>query len=752
LNQCQIPDKSIIFPSSTWGDSLWGKAIREKRPFSSAGPFQTPEGHVRIDSFLAVPIVFQNETIGQMSVANKEGGYTEEDQNLLQSIVFNISPILHARLQGDRQERKRKQAEEQLRQLTRRQETLLDAIPDIVMEADTNKVYTWANPAGYAFFGDDVIGKDAAKYLVGEQDTYPKVESWFNGDSGLSYVESWQRRKDGENRLLGWWCKTLKDSEGRVTGALLTARDITDLRRTEEALRESEERYRLLVESASETVLLRRGDGIIVYANPAALELLHATKREELVGRNYLDFVHPDGREESVRRIRRSLAEGWVAPRREHRLVALDGQVIDVESTGLALIYRGQRHLLGVFHDITERKKGEKEKVALQEQLQHAQKMEAIGTLAGGIAHDFNNILTAILGYAELASFNMPEDSDAQNNIQQALKAARRAKDLVKQILAFSRQGQQERKPLDIRPIVKEGIKFLRASLPSTIEIRQSIEGELGVIEADPTQIHQVLMNLCTNASHAMRERGGILEVSLTKFDLLPGLSSPYPAMGPGPYLKLRVKDTGSGIPAEVLPKIFDPYFTTKEVGEGTGLGLAVVHGIIKSYKGGITVSSEPGKGTTFEIYIPRIETPKVPIPSDHKEPLPLGGRERILFVDDESAIAEIARSILEHLGYEVEVRTSSIEAREKFRANPDRFDLVITDMTMPNMTGDRLAQEILSIRPGMPIILCTGFSELITEEKARALGIQEFIMKPLVMKDLAVVIHRALDRKKQAG
>jgi PAS domain S-box-containing protein len=252
-DQCQILDKSIVFPSSTWGDSLWGKAIREKRPFSSAGPLRTPEGHVRIDNFLAMPIVFQNETIGLMSVANKEGGYTEEDKNLLQSIVFNISPILHARLQRDRQELKRKYAEEQLRQLTYRQEILLGAIPDIVMEGDTNKVYTWANPSGYAFFGDDVIGKEAAKYFVREQDACAKVQNLFSGDSSLFYVESWQRRKDGENRLLAWWCKRLKDCEGRVSGTLSTARDITDLPRTEEALQESDKKSKRM---AQETAII----------------------------------------------------------------------------------------------------------------------------------------------------------------------------------------------------------------------------------------------------------------------------------------------------------------------------------------------------------------------------------------------------------------------------------------------------------------------------------------------------------------
>jgi len=303
---------------------------------------------------------------------------------------------------------------------------------------------------------------------------------------------------------------------------------------------------------------------------------------------------------------------------------------------------------------------------------------------------------------------------------------------------------------MDIRPIVKEGLKFLRASLPVTIEIRENIDGNLGVIEADPTQIHQMLMNLCTNAAHAMREKGGILEVSVAKFILTPERSSAIAELEPGPYLKLRVSDTGHGMPPEVLRRIFDPYFTTKQGGEGTGLGLAVVHGIVKSYRGGITVSSEPGKGSAFEIYLPGVYPAREPVRAVKAEPLPLGGNERILFVDDERAIVEVAQGILERLGYKVEVRTSSIEAREMFRANPDRFELVITDMTMPNMTGDKLAQEILSIRPGIPIILCTGFSEYITEERAKALGIQEFVMKPLVMRDLATVIRRALDRKKK--
>jgi CheY-like chemotaxis protein len=377
--------------------------------------------------------------------------------------------------------------------------------------------------------------------------------------------------------------------------------------------------------------------------------------------------------------------------------------------------------------------------------------MEAIGTLAGGIAHDFNNILAAIMGFAELASLDLQGDSKAKYNVQQSIMAAHRAKNLVQQILAFSRQRKQERKPLNIQPIVKEALKFLRASLPATIEIRQNTPEDLGTIEADPTEVYQVLMNLCTNATHAMDENGGVLEVSLSQVDIPAEAPAVSRGIEPGTYVRLRVSDTGHGLPPEILKKIFDPYFTTKEVGKGTGLGLAVVHGIVKSYGGEISVSSGLGKGSTFDIYFPRVQDLGRPLEAEKAEPLPFGGHERVLFVDDEKAIAEIGESMLKHLGYEAEVRTSSIEALELFRVQADRFDLVITDMAMPNMTGDKLAQELLRIRPGIPIILCTGFSEYLTEEKAKALGIQEFVMKPLVMKDLAVVIRRALDRKKKS-
>jgi CheY-like chemotaxis protein len=317
----------------------------------------------------------------------------------------------------------------------------------------------------------------------------------------------------------------------------------------------------------------------------------------------------------------------------------------------------------------------------------------------------------------------------------------------VKQILAFSRKSEEELKPVEVKLIVKEALKLLRASLPTTIEICQHIDIESGIVEADPTQIHQLLMNLCTNSAAAMGDDGGLLEVSLTTVDVESQSIPTYLDVDPGPYLKLSVGDTGHGMMPDVLEKIFDPYFTTKEKGKGTGLGLAVVHGIVKRHQGDITVDTTPGKGTAFHVYLPIMEKKMETDKTDAVELLPKG-HERILFIDDEEDLVEIGSKMLSHLGYEVVTKSNSVEVLDLFREQPERFDLVITDMTMPNLTGDKLAKELLRIRPDIPIILCTGFSECITEEKAKKMGICEFSLKPFVMRDLAVTARKALDRR----
>jgi len=391
-----------------------------------------------------------------------------------------------------------------------------------------------------------------------------------------------------------------------------------------------------------------------------------------------------------------------------------------------------------LYEDITERKQ-------LEAHLQQAQKMEAIGTLAGGIAHDFNNILAAILGYGELLAFDMKKDTPAWRNLQAVLQSTHRAKDLVGQILAFSRQNELNLMPVQISSIIKETLKMLRASLPTTIEIRRKIDFTDGIVSGNPTQIHQVLMNLCTNAAHAMRDNGGVLEVSLSRIIADPAKQLPHPGLQPGAYLKLSVSDTGHGMTPDKLGRIFDPYFTTKEAGEGTGLGLAVVRGIIKAHRGVISVESSPHKGSIFKVYLPEIQKE---VPTQSKTVAAYRtGKETILFVDDEPTLVTMTKQMLDLLGYHAVTRTSSIEAFELFRHDPYRFDLVITDMTMPNMTGEKLAGKILEIRPEIPIILCTGYSEHITEQRAKTMGIRAFVMKPMVMRDLANKIRDVLDK-----
>ncbi|RLC24006.1 MAG: hypothetical protein DRH56_07035 [Deltaproteobacteria bacterium] len=507
----------------------------------------------------------------------------------------------------------------------------------------------------------------------------------------------------------------------------------------ERSLRSSEERYRRLFEETRDAIAITTRKGRFIDANQAFLDLF-GYSREDLSRMTFKElYADP-----LLGRVFRREAEkkGFVKDF-EVALMRKDGVKRDClltmsvrrEDAGKIAGYQG------IIRDISGY-------LELEARLRQAQKMEAIGTLAGGIAHDFNNILTAIMGYAELAGMEAPDHGHMRDDIGEVIKACYRARDLVSQILAFSRQSEEKKRPLYVSSIVKEVLKLLKASLPATIEIKSRIDEDAGPVIADPIQVHQVLMNLCTNARHAMREQGGVLEVSLSGTELGSGDPILEPEMAPGPYVRLTVRDTGCGMTPGIISRIFDPYFTTKEQGEGTGLGLAVSLGIVKSHGGTITVHSEQGKGSLFEVYLPLAPRTEESLLEKEEPPeaatVP-GGHERILFVDDEAPLVEMVERILRNMGYRVETRTSSIEALELFRAHPERFDLVITDMTMPNMTGDRLAREIMKIRPGIPVILCTGFSERITREQARRMGIREFLLKPLVSRDLAAAIRKAM-------
>ncbi len=395
--------------------------------------------------------------------------------------------------------------------------------------------------------------------------------------------------------------------------------------------------------------------------------------------------------------------------------------------------------------EINERKRVEAE-------LRQAQKLEAIGTLAGGIAHDFNNILSAIFGFSELAliqnkGIKGKEGDKLRKNLKEVINAAERARGLVRQILTFSRQGEQEMKPIDISAVIKDALKLLRSSLPSFIEMQQYIPDESYVVMGDPTQVHQIILNLCVNARDAMKKDGGILRVDLQPVRLMEG-SLPGKDLPPGEYLEISVSDTGSGIPVEIMEHIFDPYFTTKKIGEGTGLGLSVVHGIVRHHGGEIMLYSEPGNGTVFHIYLPRVEMEKE---TSQETMEVVGGNERILFVDDEYPLVKVAREMLSELGYKVTATESSISALRAFRANPNDFDLVITDMTMPNIKGDELAKKLTTIRPDIPVVLCPGFAAGLNREELAEMGICKVVLKPLLRRNIAAAIREVLDRPREA-
>jgi PAS domain S-box-containing protein len=633
----------------------------------------------------------------------------------------------------------RKGAEAALRESEARYSALVEhSLAGIYIIQDGR--YRYVNPRFAEIFGytphEIVTHLRHGHELIVEADrplVRANVEKRLRGEAETLHYTFRGRRKNGtviEVEVHG----AAMEYQGRpaVIGTLL---DITERKRAEEALQEKEERYRSLVEGSLQGIAISRC-GLYLFVNAALASILGYQKPEELVGRSIWEHVAPH----ELDRLRSYFEARWQgepAPARyEYQAQKTDGTLIWIERLISPIIWEGEFAYLSTCLDITERKR-------LEDQLRQAQKMEAIGTLAGGIAHDFNNLLAVILGYTELALFKMPPASPARQDLQEVRAAGIRAKDLVQQILTFSHQQEQTSQPLDLRQVVTEALRLLRASLPTTIEIRQHLSDATGVVMADATHMYQVLMNLCANAEQAMRETGGVLEIRLEPVEVEDTMATTHPALCPGPYVRLSVRDTGSGIAPDVKTRLFDPFFTTKPPGEGTGLGLAVVHGIVTTHGGAITVESTPGHGATFAVYLPQIEAAAAD-PASLETPLPTG-TERILFVDDEEPLAHWGQLLLERLGYRVTVRTNGREALEAFRVDPHRFDLVITDQTMPQMTGDILARALRDLRPDLPVILCTGYSHLITAEHAEAKGIDALCLKPLLARDLASTIRRVL-------
>lgn|GEM_PF-197458 len=587
----------------------------------------------------------------------------------------------------------------------------------------------------------NVIGKKVSEIIPGIQESDPVLFEIYGRVARTGKPERFEVHVEA---LEMWFSISVYSPQKDHFVAIFDV--ITERKKAEESLRLSEQRRSLALEASQAGTWEWN---LHTNANIWSKELwpLYGLTRNSCTPsyEAWLKTVHPEDEARIEKTIRKAVAR-HIDFSVEWRGKSTDGKQRWLMSRGQPVQDGSDRvvRYAGIVMDITDRKRAEEETKALHSQLVQAQKLEAIGTLAGGIAHDFNNILGAILGYTELAKAPGLSHPERDETLDKVLEAGHRATDLVRQILAFSRQTNTENIPVNPVQLVNEAIKLLRPALPTTITIKQQLASATSAIFADPTRIHQIMMNLCTNAFHAMEKTGGDLEITLEDYELSQRKRRSHPGQQKGKYVRLSITDTGSGIAHENMDKIFNPYFTTKEMGRGTGLGLAIVHGIVSDLGGSITCESSPGKGTTFHVLFPAFEVQE-PDQITHAD-LDLSGSERILLVDDEVALARLGKTMLERLGYKVTSCTGSLEALAIFREQPDSFDAIVTDQTMPKMTGSELAGEMLRIQPDIPIILCTGYSSIINEEQAKSLGIKGFAMKPLAKNELATLLRRVLE------
>lgn len=726
------------------------------------------------ETYIGVPLVVQKNIFGTLNFSGStpaEKPFTQSDRDFVRLMGRWVSNVLERQITADKLDQNRKNLETLIESRTKAlNETIKSLNLEIAdrveiessLRTSKDRFRTLFNNAQVGLFrsrlndGKILDVNDLCAHLLG----YTREELISRWKPTQNYVIPEDRekilkeleqkgrvrnfqtqfeKKDGSRIWLSFTARQVPE-ENIVEGAII---NINEQKEAEAELRKSELLKDSILKTSLDCIITTDDEGTIIEFNPAAEKIFGFT-RDEIIGKKLSETIIPESqRNTNLRRWAEYLKAGK-APVLDKRIEATavnaKGIEFPVEITITKTTLEGEIFFTGFIRDITEQK-------ALLQQLQQSQKMESIGTLAGGIAHDFNNILSAILGYTQLSQMNITDEPTVLGYLGQVEYACTRAKELIKQILAFSRKGEILKKPVDIALIIKEALKLLRASLPTTIEIQQNIQSNLGTVLADPTQIHQVLMNLCTNASHSMRQEGGVLKVTLDVIAFNQNQKLYYPNLKPGNYFKLSVSDTGCGIPPDVLPRIFDPYFTTKEVGEGTGLGLSVVHGIVQSHGGGIDVNSRLQAGTTFHVYFPCLQKEKTE-PQTLKTRLLPRGTEKILFLDDEKDLIEIGSKMLSELGYSVETRLNPLEALAIFRDNPNRFDLIITDMTMPNMTGEKLANEILKIRADIPIILCTGFRQELTARQLSETGIRMVIMKPLTVTELAKAVRSVLDVK----
>ena len=666
------------------------------------------------------------------------------------ALVTRLSASAYQNIQQARFITERKQAEEALRASEERLQQLFRVAPAGIGVV-RDRIFLEINGRICEMLGyssDELVNQSVRKvypttreYESAGMKTYQQIN-----EHGISEIETrWQQRNGAIIDIL--LASILIDTADASKGVIFTALDITERKRAESMLRASETRYRELVENANSIILRMDSNGTLSFFNEYAQRFFGFTT-EEVIGKNIVGTIVPET-DSAGRDLRKMIAEIGRTPHQyatnENENILRDGSRVWISWTNRPFYTEEGEvsEILCVGNDITEQKRTEEEKALLQAQLNQSQKLEAIGTLAGGIAHDFNNILAAVIGYADLAREEVPDDTYLAKNIDQILQAGNRAKDLVKQILAFSRQSSTETAVFMPATIIGETVKLLRPALPTTITIDMQLDPQAGPVCIDPTQFHQILMNLCTNAFHAMEKNCGTLTIGLSEALLnYTDLPASVPG-GPGKYVVIAVRDTGSGIDDTIRSRIFDPFFTTKAAGKGTGMGLSIIHGIVTNRGGFITVDSTVGKGTEFRVYLP-ISRQDVGENIDENVAIS-SGSGHILFVDDEIILVEMATRILQKLGYKVTATTSSAEAFSLFSRESAAYDLIITDQTMPEMTGLELSRRMLGLRPDLPIILCTGYSAILTKDDVCREGIRDLLLKPVTKKELAAVVKKAL-------
>jgi len=677
----------------------------------------------------------------EMTLLGKNGHHIPVSVN--SRIIYN-SENQPVRIEGTiRDITGRKQAEDSLRELSSRNEAILDAIPDIIMEVNDDKIYTWANPAGIEFFGPDVIGQPADKYFEGEQNTYDAVKPLFDGNKDFIYVESWQRRQDGQKRLLAWWCRVLKDHDGQVVGALSSARDITEIKHAEKRLLQSEQKYRSFVESTHDGVGYTDLDENILFANMAMCDIL-GYSQAELIGLNLRQLVIEDDVGKILAGTKRRVLKKH--DKYELTIKRKDGQTRQINVSVAPLLDDNSKVIgsVGIFTDISEIIKAEEEKKLLKDKLIRAQRMESLGVLAGGVAHDLNNILGPLVAYPEIIKMTLPPDSPIYRHLQKIESSAQRAVGVVQDLLTMARRGRYEMLPTNINTAVEDYLYSpdfanMKMKFPE-VKLEVQLDKSIPQIHGSHTHISKVVMNLIINALEAM-PRGGLLTVK-TEERYIDKLVSGFDNIEPGKYVILTVSDTGLGIEEKDLRRLFEPFYTKKEMGQsGSGLGLAIVYGVLKDHNGYVDVISSLNQGSDFIAYLPVLKANNI---ATEKIVVDIRGNEKILVVDDLEEQRELAAVMLTSLGYQVEIAPEGKSAISYLQSNT--ADLVVLDMIMENdFDGLDTYREIVKLHPGQKAIIASGFSQTDRVKEAEKLGVGMYIRKPYTMQKLGKAIREVL-------